>query len=151
MMKEKNSKLNDPAYFDSLNQKMMDYADKHPHEKKPTIPLYTKWMAAAAVLLLGITSILYFNKEEAINPPVAINTIDTSAYETQATKTSEATTEIIPTTVIMNPVQMNALEQFGSDEEVFEEIAPIENIETDTELLDEITEEELDELLKEYT
>ena len=41
-MKEKNSKLNDPAYFDSLNQKMMDYADEHPHTMKRTLSALRK-------------------------------------------------------------------------------------------------------------
>ncbi len=150
-MKEKNSKLNDPAYFDSLNQKMMDYADEHPHTTKRTFPLYAKWLSAAAVILLGITSILYLNREEVINPAIAVTPMDTSSHESPSANIPSITQEVIPVQINMNPVQMSALEQFGSDEEVIEDIVPLENIETDSELLDEITEEELDELLKEYT
>ena len=77
--------------------------------------------------------------------------MDTSSHESPSANIPSITQEVIPVQINMNPVQMSALEQFGSDEEVIEDIVPLENIETDSELLDEITEEELDELLKEYT
>lgn len=151
MMKKKNSKLNDPDYFDSLSKKMMDYADEHPHGSRQPVLMYSRWFSVAAVLLLGIITIIHYSREHITDPTIAVTTNDTPAQVHPSIKSTAIDADIITTVVKMNPVQMSALEQLGADNEVFEEIIPLENNETEVDLLDEITEEELDELLNEYT
>jgi len=153
-MKEKDSKLNDPAYFEALQNKMLGFAEEHPHTAKKIFPMNLKWMAVASILILGITSFFYLNQKPeehsqiAINPPHQIDTpkkTDVVAIDVKEDPT------IIPVLTTIQEVQVKQLEILSTSEEVIDEVVPLESAETEEDLLDQITEDELDELLKEYS
>ena len=155
---EKNSQLNNPKYFEDLEAKMMQHAQNHPHQTK--VQTFPKMMwAAAACLLVGVG--IYFltsNTTEQTEEQTAqqYDFIDTiprigqveKVEQNLKTSVDDVAEQVKPETVkISEPIKEVIIQMVNFEDA--EEI--IEGEESEEDLLELLTEKELDELLKEYT
>lgn len=158
-MKDRNNRINDDAYFNDLEKKMMNYAKKNKHSKPKVFKLNRVVWYAAAAILLAIGAVTLMNQSKEIDiPKVAQTNSNTELDSPNAIKdpleiniaqgsNTESTKPSKETIIIEDKVEakvMNTVNFEQATEIIEEEI-------TEEELLDLLTEEEIDELLKEYT
>ena len=151
MNKENNkSKLNDPEYFKDLQKKMMQHADVNPHQSTNQWSLYSKWIAAAAVIVFGVLLYTYMTNDTSIKRAIANNNIEVidsplikdNPMSKNDAASKDKSSRLAPQEVKMiQAIKMEELEEYG----------PMDEEESEDELLEDITEDELDELLAEYT